>query len=491
MSKYYYGLLCSLLACLLLSLLFCPPFDLGISDKAFFTYTGWAVSHGQVPYRDFFDHKPPLIYFVNYIGILLGGPWGLWFFNTILALVVTASFFNCCHRYRMLYPWLLPLLLNLMIRDPLINEGINMTREYTSWLLILFFSLLMGERRYRDGWMGVLTGLIFFMQQDQVLPLIPFFAYSLLSRDASPASKRLLSIGAGFLAVALPIAVYFIWHHSLGEFWHDAFLFNLDVYTAQKKSIGDHFRSIKRVMDAGNYEVPFMVAASLGLVSLVWTRKKKGLILAACAALVLCLSPEFMGGRYKDQLFGADYLYYILPVSAGVCMLLFSVFAFAEEVVPSSPAARLPLALLVCASLGYTALQHATHLPRRDQDPVLNSPELNYLRQHRPANYQLYIFHNDDFITAYYEFRILSPSRWVFQHFWTWYEDWDTGGSKLRSITQDLQTHHTEYVIMGPADPAAIRNPANRRLWEDFMDQHYREMPLPGLPASRLWKRKD
>lgn len=491
MSKYYYGLLFSLLACLLLSLLFCPPFDVGISDKEFFTYAGWAVSRGQIPYRDFFDHKPPLIYLVNFVGILLGGAWGLWFVNVSIALIVTASFFHCCHRHRLIYPWLLPLLLNLMIRDPLINDGINLTREYTSWLLILFFCLLMGEHRHRYLGMGLLSGLIFFMQQDQVLPLIPLVAYCLLSAGALPPSKRILLIGAGFTVVALPIIIYFAWHHSLGEFWRDAFLFNTDVYTAQKKSIGDHFRSIKRVMDEGNYEVPFMVAVSLGIVSLVSAKKKKGLLFAACASMVLCLSAELLGGRYKNQQSGADYLYYIVPVSAGVCMVLFCAFTYATEVVPPTHAARLPFALLVCASLGYTALQHATHLRHRDRDPVIDSPELNYLRQHPPADYQLYVFQDDDFIAAYNEFRILSPSRWIYQHFWTWYDNWDPGGRKLQSITNDLQFHHTQYVIMDPVDLIAIRNPANRQMWIAFMNEHYREMPLPGFPASRLWQRKD
>jgi hypothetical protein len=293
------------------------------------------------------------------------------------------------------------------------------------------------------------------------------------------------------LAVALPILLYFAWHHALGDFWREAFLFNFDVYTAQKKSLGDHFRTIKRVMNAGNYEIPFMVAASLGIMALVWAKKKRGLILAACVGLLLSLSAELMGGRYKGQLFAADYLYYLLPVSAAVCILLFTVFAFAEEVVPRSRAARLPIALLLCASLGYTAFQHATHLPRRDQDVVINSPELNYLRQHRPGNYQLYVFQNDDFIAAYYAFRILSPSRWVYQHFWTWYEDWDPGGRILQSIAQDLQTHHTEYVIMDPADSVSIRRRVNDQWWIAFMNEHYREVPLPGLPASRLWQRKD
>lgn len=491
MNKHPYGLYFSFLACLLLSLLYAPPFDLGISDKEIFTYTGWAISKGLVPYRDFFDHKPPLIYFIHFAGILLGGAWGLWTINTILALATTGVFFNCCRRYNLTFPWLLPLLLNLMTRDPLISEGINMTREYTSWFFILFFCVLMGRSRYRYPGLGLLTGLIFFMQQDQVLPLLPFLAYVLLSADPMPVMRRLLLMASGFLAILLPILFYFVLHRSLGYFLDDAFLFNLHVYTTERKSMGDHFRTIKRVLDAGNYELPFMVAFCLGITALFRENKKRGLIAAAFAAFLLTLAAEFMGGRFKGQPAAVDYYYYFIPLSAGVCVLLFTIFAFAAKTAPANPGARLPYVLLLCSSLAYTALQHAAHLPRRDQDPVINSPELNYLRQHRPGNYQLYVFGDDDYIAAYYEFRILSPSPWLYPHFWFWYREWDADGRILRSIGQDLLRHHTTYVIMDPARVVSFRNPENYRWWMSFMMDHYEPLAVPGSTGTILWRLKN
>ena len=488
-SRYSYSLFFVLGACLFLCFLYCPVYDLGMSDKEIFTYTGWAMYKGLVPYRDFFDHKPPLIYFVNFAGMLLGGRWGLWMINTALALFTTGLFFSCCRRYRLPFPWLLPLLFNLMLRDNLISEGTNMTREYTAFFYLIFFCVLMGNGRYRHYVLGLLAGLIFFMQQDQVLPLLPFFLYIFSTSDAVPLPKKCLFIGAGFLTVMLPILFYFAVRHSLGYFFQEAFLFNLHVYTAERKSVGDHFRTIKRVLDAGNYELPFMIAVCLGIAALIWERKKKGLILAAFAGLLLTLSPEFMGGRFKGTTAAVDYLYYFLPLSAAVCVLLFTVFAFAGHTLPFSKAARLPFAILLCGSLLYTAFQHATHLNRRDEDPVINSPELNYLRQHRPGDYQLYVFQNEDYICGYYEFRILCPSRWLYQHFWGWYPDWDPDGQILHGIGQDLLQHHTTYVIMDPANVVTFRNAANYTWWMDFMRTHYRVVPLPGTQHSILWER--
>ncbi|WP_431212096.1 hypothetical protein ACQ86N_41120 [Puia sp. P3] len=47
------GLLLVLAVSIFLSWLFCPIYDLGISDKEIFKYCGWAITRGLVPYRDF------------------------------------------------------------------------------------------------------------------------------------------------------------------------------------------------------------------------------------------------------------------------------------------------------------------------------------------------------------------------------------------------------------------------------------------------------
>ncbi len=71
-NRTYSTLFLLLAGSILLSLLYCPPVDIPLDDKEVFRYGGWVLSKGGVPYRDFFDHKPPLIYFLNFAGLLLG-----------------------------------------------------------------------------------------------------------------------------------------------------------------------------------------------------------------------------------------------------------------------------------------------------------------------------------------------------------------------------------------------------------------------------------
>ena len=49
-------------------------------DSGVFLYMAWRLLSGDIPYRDVWDHKPPLIYFVDALGLALAPDslWGIW-----------------------------------------------------------------------------------------------------------------------------------------------------------------------------------------------------------------------------------------------------------------------------------------------------------------------------------------------------------------------------------------------------------------------------
>jgi hypothetical protein len=501
-KKQSYGLLILLGVSLALSAMYCPPVNPAYEDTEFFRYCGWALLRGQVPYRDFFDHKPPLIYFFNAAGVALGH-WGLWMITTSFALVVTGLFYRLCCRYRLPYPWVLPLLFNLMLRDNLISNGINFTREYSTYFVMLFFLVMMGRSRARHLLLGFFAGLVFFMQQEQLLILAPFFICLLWEKDGQSVRIRLLHWAAGFCLVALPLIGFFAARRSLGFFWTDAYLVNLNTYIREYKSPGDHFRAVKYILDAGNYEIPFMLALILGISALLSRGSQtpspegrarnggKPLVLASLFALPLSMAAEWMGGRLAGTAVFKDVMGYFLPVSASVCILLFSVFAFSGDPAFTSRRIQLPYILLLCSSLVYTAFQHATHLTRRNYGQDVTGPEAAFLDRQSLSDYQLYIMWDEDFATYYNQRKILCPSRFFYQHFWTWYPAWDPDHHDLESIAASLLHHHTTWLLMDPADLARMKNAADRDWWRNFIQTHYHRISLPGKPDSNLWQIND
>jgi 4-amino-4-deoxy-L-arabinose transferase-like glycosyltransferase len=483
-----YSLLLLLLASVVMNLVYTPYYNPLSCDTEVYRYVSLVMKKGGVPYRDVFDHKPPLIYFISYTGLFLGG-WLQWIFNTLLAVLATLLFYRLGKKYRLAFPWLLPLLFNLMLRDFLICGTGGNTREYTTVLTLIFFCVLMGEQRWRYYILGFLAGLIFFFQQDQIFALIPFFIYALIRKEDIPLHHRIFGSAAGGLLVAAPIVLYFALNHALTPFWRDAFGFNFGWYTtAIKSSFGDHFRRVKQVLDAGNYEVPFLVAVSLGVGSLMWRSSNKRLVLTSLAAVILSISPEFMGGRGT---MGTFYHYY-LPLSATLCILLFCVFAFIKEPFLQERKAMGIFGVLVCTSVSYTFLQHITHLVPRKENHVVASPELVYLRQHPPGDYQLYEFGNHNYVCAYNEFRILAPSTWIYHHFWHFYANWDKDLSILGSIEQDLLRHRTAYIIDAITDPVEeFHDPAAFTSWRSFLLENYQQVPLTDTTGVTLWKWKE
>src|SRR5215510_3053799 len=71
----------------LIALFPCNPNNMTLPsrDSGVFLYVGWRLLSGDVPYRDVWDHKPPLIYFVDALGLTLTphSLWGVWVLQLI------------------------------------------------------------------------------------------------------------------------------------------------------------------------------------------------------------------------------------------------------------------------------------------------------------------------------------------------------------------------------------------------------------------------
>ena len=476
-----------LLASLLLSLLYCPPVDLWYDDKVIFRYAGLLIAKGGVPYLDLFDHKPPLIYFLNYAGLCLGS-WGLWIIDTLLVAGVTLLFYKRCREKDLSYPWLLPLFFNLLLRNYLVCQGIGMTREYTAIFLLFAFCVLVGRSRYAFYWLGLLTAAIFLMQQDQLLPLLPFLAYAFIVKDPAPRPLpgRILQAAGGFLTIAAPILLYFGVHHALTVFWHDAFQFNFTWY-ADKHPFSEEFSAVHSALKATDTGLPLLVSSTLAVTALLLHTKEKKLLATALLATALAFGPQLFSARLALK--GPDFYYYFLSLCAVLPILIFAIWTSAVDPFLRSRISQAFFGFLLCMPLLYNAVQHGTHLSWHNDKLVTATPEYRFLSSQPLSDNQLYVMANNNWIYAYDQFRILAPSRWVYHHFWSWYPRWDTDHRILLSIGHDLLAHRTRY-ILDFSEPATFADPGAYTTWRTFLQQHYQPVPVPGSRSLILWELK-
>jgi hypothetical protein len=60
-------------------------------DREIFKYVGMVINNGGNPYRDVFDHKPPLIYLIAALSNIFG-VWGFWLFERVITGITAIGF---------------------------------------------------------------------------------------------------------------------------------------------------------------------------------------------------------------------------------------------------------------------------------------------------------------------------------------------------------------------------------------------------------------
>jgi len=187
-------------------------------DNGFFLYGGRQILNGKLPYVDFWDHKGPLIYYLNALGLWLGREtrWGVWFLEVVF--MISAAFlgyrgFACKwgHAAALFASvvWLYGLTLTL-------QDG-NNTEGYTllfAFLLIYLFltSSSMLDRKLLIG-IGFSLACSFMLRANNIGTPITALAAVLLpfiwNRQFRQVGQVALWAGGAFLLTILPVLAYF------------------------------------------------------------------------------------------------------------------------------------------------------------------------------------------------------------------------------------------------------------------------------------------
>lgn len=470
---------------LLLSIIYCPPLDIYFDDKEIFKYSGFLIGKGEVPYKDFFDHKPPLIFFINYLGLLLGD-WGLWALDAFLVLLVSLRFLKLNVNFKVRYPIILPILFNFILRHHVISFGVGMTREYTTILLLLAFCILLSKSQNKYFYSGILAALIFFIQQEQVMILTPLLGFCLLADIKEGKQKTLYILGVfllGSIAVIVPILLYFLLNNALLDFWNNAFVFNTQWYTTEEKpGLIRQMITLKNYIYNLNFDVVIMMALVMGGISFFVGHERKGLLITALLTFPLSFISEFLSG--KLTIGNASCTYYLLPLAATIPFLLFIVFAFTKQQLFQNRFHQLIYSILLIAGFVMSTAMYVVNYSKYPQDGIAKSDEIKYLKSKNVQDYQLYVFNHSNFTYAYNHFKVLPPSKWLYHYFWEWYPNWDKNAQLIQSITADLIKHKTQYIIYDPQTTQFLRQ-QNDQVWHSFLDSAYQR--VPGLI---LWEAK-
>lgn len=190
------------------------------TDSSVFIYSAMEILHGKLIYKEIFDHKGPLIYIINIIGlkILNGNLTGIWIMEVISLLIAMLFIFKTLKLFVDDYIAVVSVLLLLLTLVPLL-EGGNYSEEYALPFMAVSAYILTGylaKQRVIKYFDILLVSVCFsmtFLLRPNLIPLWIGFAVVILislirDKNYKDIFRFSLLFAAGIFLTVLP----FIWY---------------------------------------------------------------------------------------------------------------------------------------------------------------------------------------------------------------------------------------------------------------------------------------
>jgi hypothetical protein len=376
-------------------------------DSAFFALAGRLVREGQVPYVDFWDHKPPLIYLIDAFALALssGAVWGVWLV-TVLALVATLGMAWLAWR-----PIVGPtaavigvtwVAVSVAIVAPFnLTEGFMLPVQAATMLLLTRWSPL-GRRAFVPGLgVGALAGLAFMLRPNLVGTPAVVMATMVVGLLLTGRTRRLPALVGGAIAgaalVCAPILTWLGVHGALRPFWEQVFHYNAVYSAASPQSrVRAAFEGVANTTAYGTLLLP-LVGWAVALRRLIVRRRgatPKPVLLFAVIWAPMELALAAVPGRPYMHYFAMLLLPFGLLAAIAAC----EAFALVARAGPPTVMQRWrrDAAAIVCTAiavvpLGRTAIDvRDTGLRGRRAKQV--DATARYVREHSPPNSRLFIW---------------------------------------------------------------------------------------------------
>jgi 4-amino-4-deoxy-L-arabinose transferase-like glycosyltransferase len=209
-------------------------------DEGEYAYIAWRLGYNELPYRDWFDQKPPAVFYVYRLALMLPfEPIRAIHFVALLfsATSACALFFLGLRFMSRFWAWLAGALFALLAADPLIQGTAANTELFMLCPLILsqiaFVTAINRQKKtvFFTLLAGALTGVAFMFKQVAIVNwLLMIGLYPIFVRGENR-WRAAISFAAwsatGLLAVLGFVVLYFFAHGGLRNFVENVFTHNL------------------------------------------------------------------------------------------------------------------------------------------------------------------------------------------------------------------------------------------------------------------------
>ena len=290
---------------------------------------------GKVPYRDLFDHKGPLVYYIFSLGYLISGvaDWGAWI---VIWLFNSFAYFFCYRTMRVFrnadHSFLATLLVIFISGFSLYDIFATMSKPDNLVLLPLFLSVFLfvketfvGEgkafqciRRRSMFLIGLLCGTVFMIKLNVCLFYLAFIGFYLLWLLIRKNIKELFaSTGlflSGIVTACLPVLLSLLLLGNLKEFYETYIVFNI-----RYASVTDSVFYLSKTVISNQVKNRLSIFLLLTVLALFRDIRKKQLnatrviLLSLSAFVMIFLTASYVFGYFyivfaPFYLYGTDFL---------------------------------------------------------------------------------------------------------------------------------------------------------------------------------------
>ena len=264
-----------LLVTLILQLPHTPSFEEMGADSGLFAYYGQQILAGRVLYKDLWDEKPPGVYYVDALAILIAGetPWSIWWLGLAWIAATTIVLFLILYTLTGMIPALAAALVFLLTAlYPDYYQRGNFTEVYALLPQVLAIAALAkylsaGKSRW-VFFLGMMTAAAFLFKPTYIAmglaALIVILYLDLRTNTIRQALLHLANFSLGTAAPLAAVTLYFASKGALQAMWEAVISYNL-VYAKQ----GFSLRSIYTTLSTFAVVQPMATVFTVSMASLV------------------------------------------------------------------------------------------------------------------------------------------------------------------------------------------------------------------------------
>lgn len=293
-------------------------------DSSIFMLIGKAIASGKAVYRDYFDHKGPILFYLNALGFYMTGTkTGVFIIQCVFLSLTSIFMYKTARIFTKTFRSLLCVIITVLAFASTVSDG-NLSEEYCMlfcvipiYLAVKFFAIADDEPHppLYSAIYGVCFAICAFIRINNGVMIggvvLVILVTEFISGRVKSALANLAALLAGMAAVSVPVCIFFAAKGLFGDMIFSTFTFNF-LYASEG---AEQTTSLITVLL--QWTLPII---SLVIISLIFAKRLGAKIASLMTAVsVFALIPALMGFAYTH------YYTTLIPLISLYCAVFFFV----------------------------------------------------------------------------------------------------------------------------------------------------------------------